>query len=29
LKPFQEWEEGRIKDSGVGGEFDYDIFDTL
>jgi hypothetical protein len=26
---FQEWGEGEIKDSSRGGEFKYDIFDTL
>jgi hypothetical protein len=28
LKLFQEWEWG-INESGGGGEFKYDIFDTL
>jgi hypothetical protein len=29
LKPFQEWWEGGLKESGREGEFKYDIFDTL
>jgi hypothetical protein len=30
LKPFQKWGRGRrIKESGRGREFKYDIFDTL
>jgi hypothetical protein len=29
LKLFQEWGEERIKENGGGGEFKYDIFDTM
>jgi hypothetical protein len=29
LKLFQEWEEGEIKDNGVGGKFKYDIFNLM
>jgi hypothetical protein len=29
LKLFQEWEDGGIKKNDGGGEFKYDIFDTL
>jgi hypothetical protein len=29
LKLFQEWELGRRKEHGGGGEFKYDIFETL
>jgi hypothetical protein len=29
LKPFQEWGEEGIKERDRGGEFKYDIFDTL
>jgi hypothetical protein len=29
LKPFQESKEGRIKKSGGGGKFIYDIINTL
>jgi hypothetical protein len=29
LKLFQEWGKREIKENGGGGEFKYDIFDTL
>jgi hypothetical protein len=29
MKLFLEWGTGGIKESGGGGEFKYDIFDTL
>jgi hypothetical protein len=29
LKLFQEWREEGLKENGGGGEFKYDIFDTL
>jgi hypothetical protein len=29
LKLLQESGEGRVKENGGGGEFEYDIFDTL
>jgi hypothetical protein len=29
LKVFQEWGKGRIKETGRGGEFKYEIVDTL